>query len=71
MNHCQVVAVFLAVCTQLMKLMKTLTDRLPPYQFLIAFSQLISRICHPNSDVFTQLEVGIRDEVLDLASILA
>ncbi len=52
------------LCTQLMKLMKSLTDRLPPYQFLIAFSQLISRICHPNSDVFTQLEVRIRDKIL-------
>lgn len=58
----QVVIIFVYV--QLMKLMKTLTNRLPPYQFLIAFSQLISRICHPNSDVFTQLEVGIWDEVL-------
>ena len=37
--------------------MKTIMERLPPYQFLIAFSQLISRICHPNSDVFAQLEV--------------
>ena len=37
--------------------MRTMTERLPPYQFLTAFSQLISRICHPNSDVFAQLEV--------------
>lgn len=34
-------------------------DRLPPYQFLIAFSQLISRICHPNSQVFNHLEVSV------------
>lgn len=52
-----------------MKLMKTLTDRLPPYQFLIAFSQLISRVCHPNSDVFTQLEVGIMDRMFDAVSL--
>lgn len=42
--------------SQLNDLMKSLMDRLPPYQFLVAFSQLISRICHPNSDVFAQLE---------------
>lgn len=38
--------------------MKGIVNHLPPYQFLIAFSQLISRICHPNSDVFTLLEVS-------------
>ena len=32
-------------------------EHLSPYQYLIAFPQLISRICHPNSDVFTRLEV--------------
>jgi hypothetical protein len=37
--------------------MKGIVERLPPYQFLIAFSQLISRICHPNPDVFALLEV--------------
>jgi serine/threonine-protein kinase ATR len=33
-----------------------LSETLPPYHFLIAFSQLISRICHPNSDVFTHIQ---------------
>ncbi len=40
-----------------LQLIKTNRDRLPPYQFLIAFPQLISRICHPNTDVFAHLEV--------------
>ncbi|XP_077396162.1 serine/threonine-protein kinase ATR isoform X2 [Festucalex cinctus] len=30
-------------------------DNLAPYQFLTAFSQLISRVCHSNDDVFTVL----------------
>lgn len=34
-----------------------LTQTLPPYQFLVAFSQLVSRVIHPNADVFNQLEV--------------
>ncbi|XP_068737355.1 serine/threonine-protein kinase ATR-like isoform X2 [Montipora capricornis] len=33
-----------------------LTKKLPPYQFLTAFSLLISRICHTNKTVFEQLE---------------
>ena len=38
-------------------MMAELTQALPPYQFLIAFSQLVSRVTHPNADVFNQLEV--------------
>lgn len=30
-------------------------DNLAPYQFLTAFSQLISRVCHSSSEVFTVL----------------
>ena len=37
--------------------MAELTQALPPYQFLVAFSQLVSRVTHPNADVFNQLEV--------------
>ena len=37
--------------------MAELTNKLPPYQFLTAFSLLISRICHANQTVFNQLEV--------------
>lgn len=39
-------------------------ERLPPYQYLIAFPQLISRICHPNSDVFNNLEVRSFDIII-------
>ncbi|XP_029472916.1 serine/threonine-protein kinase ATR isoform X2 [Rhinatrema bivittatum] len=41
--------------TDLAKINKTITDHtnhLAPYQFLTAFSQLISRICHSHDDVF-------------------
>lgn len=31
------------------------TQHLSPYQFLTAFSQLISRICHSNDEVFAVL----------------
>nr|XP_033814332.1 serine/threonine-protein kinase ATR isoform X1 [Geotrypetes seraphini] len=44
--------------TDLMKINKTITDHtnhLAPYQFLTAFSQLISRICHSHDDVFVVL----------------
>ncbi|KAK8731546.1 hypothetical protein OTU49_007362 [Cherax quadricarinatus] len=33
----------------------SLVDRLPHYMFVTALPQLISRICHSNSDVFVQL----------------
>lgn len=48
------------------QIMHTMTERLPPYQYLIAFPQLISRICHPNSDVFTKLEVHTRLQMLHI-----
>ena len=35
-----------------------LTKELPPYQFLMAYSQLVSRICHPNSIVFSLIKVS-------------
>lgn len=31
-------------------------DNLAPYQFLTAFSQLISRVCHSSNEVFTVLK---------------
>ena len=43
---------------QLNVVMADLLDQLPPYQFLIAFSQLISRVCHPNGEVFMLIQVG-------------
>ncbi|XP_048190897.1 serine/threonine-protein kinase ATR isoform X2 [Perognathus longimembris pacificus] len=42
----------------LSKMNKVITEhknQLPPYQFLTAFSQLISRICHSSHDVFVVL----------------
>ncbi|XP_047134569.1 serine/threonine-protein kinase atr isoform X1 [Hydra vulgaris] len=36
-----------------------LSNQLPAYQFLTAFSQLVSRICHPNTSVWKLLEVII------------
>ena len=35
--------------------MSSYTNRLAPYQFLTAFPQLTSRICHAHADVFSQL----------------
>ncbi|KAM4771138.1 serine/threonine-protein kinase ATR [Rhinophrynus dorsalis] len=43
---------------ELMKINKVITDHknhLAPYQFLTAFSQLISRICHSHDEVFAVL----------------
>ena len=39
--------------------MDDLTERLPAYQFFTAFSQLISRICHRNEEVWEQLKVTV------------
>jgi phosphatidylinositol kinase/protein kinase (PI-3 family) len=36
-----------------------LIEELPPYMFLTAFSQLVSRICHPHPDVFKHLKTII------------
>jgi serine/threonine-protein kinase ATR len=44
---------------QLNDIIQTMSERLPAYQYLIAFSQLISRICHPNCNVFSMLEAII------------
>ncbi|KAJ2774200.1 hypothetical protein IWQ56_000677, partial [Coemansia nantahalensis] len=41
-----------------------LAKRLPAYYFLVVLSQLVSRICHPNEDVFAVLE-GIILRVLE------
>ncbi|XP_038072304.1 serine/threonine-protein kinase ATR-like [Patiria miniata] len=44
------------ILTRLNKILADLTLRLAPYQFLTAFSQLISRICHAHEEVFLQLQ---------------
>jgi hypothetical protein len=36
-----------------------LMEELPPYMFLTAFSQLVSRLCHPHPDVFRHLKTII------------
>ncbi|XP_065918364.1 serine/threonine-protein kinase ATR-like isoform X5 [Dysidea avara] len=38
------------------KMISDFTEMLPPYQFLVAFSQLVSRVTHPNMDVFYHIE---------------
>ncbi|KAJ1652981.1 hypothetical protein IWQ61_006805 [Dispira simplex] len=42
--------------TKINNLIQNMVKRLPTYQFLTAFSQIISRICHPNPQVFAILE---------------
>ena len=49
---------FLIVYVSILQLMTTLTTKLPSYQFLAVFAQIISRICHPNAEVFAKLEVN-------------
>ncbi|XP_022100883.1 serine/threonine-protein kinase ATR-like [Acanthaster planci] len=44
------------ILTRLNKILADLTVKLAPYQFLTAFSQLISRICHAHGEVFIQLQ---------------
>ncbi|KDR17199.1 Serine/threonine-protein kinase ATR [Zootermopsis nevadensis] len=41
------------------KIVDQLVEELPPYMFLTAFSQLVSRICHPHPDVFRHLKTII------------
>lgn len=40
----------------MIKLMDAYLDRLPAYMFLSAFSQLVSRICHPVREVYIQIK---------------
>lgn len=40
-------------------LISTYSDRLPTYMFMTAFSQLISRICHPQNDCYKILKAII------------
>ncbi|XP_071509803.1 serine/threonine-protein kinase ATR-like [Diadema antillarum] len=44
------------VMSMLHKIIAEFTEKLAPYQFLTAFSQLISRICHSHKEVFLQLQ---------------
>ena len=47
----------------LLQIMSDLTNKLPAYQFLTAFSLLISRICHANQTVFHKLEVSSSEKL--------
>ncbi|EDV26576.1 uncharacterized protein TRIADDRAFT_54713 [Trichoplax adhaerens] len=47
---------FLAVLSDVNKIISDSIEKLPPYKFFTAFSQLISRICHPNASIFDILE---------------
>lgn len=40
---------------KMIRLIDTFLDRLPAYMFLSAFSQLVSRICHPVREVHTNI----------------
>ncbi|KAK5640945.1 hypothetical protein RI129_009492 [Pyrocoelia pectoralis] len=41
---------------QMTRLIDTFLDRLPAYIFLTAFSQIVSRICHPQKQVYIELK---------------
>ncbi|KAJ1678339.1 hypothetical protein EV182_004255 [Spiromyces aspiralis] len=46
------------------RIMSNLARRLPAYNFLMVFSQIVSRICHPNPDVLAIIERIIRSVLL-------
>lgn len=43
---------------QMTKIIDSYLDRLPPYIFLTAFSQIVSRICHPQKQVRFLYPIG-------------
>ncbi|KAH9628521.1 hypothetical protein HF086_008041 [Spodoptera exigua] len=44
------------VLAQMTEIIKTYSERLPLYLYLTAFSQIVSRICHPVKEVYLQLK---------------
>ncbi|XP_052740279.1 serine/threonine-protein kinase ATR isoform X2 [Bicyclus anynana] len=48
-----------AVLAQMTDVIKTYSERLPIYLYLTAFSQIVSRICHPVKEVYLQLKAII------------
>nr|CAI5838056.1 unnamed protein product [Callosobruchus analis] len=48
-----------SVLLNMTRLIDSFLERLPPYVFLTAFSQLISRICHPQKEVYGELKLII------------
>ncbi|KAJ8730029.1 hypothetical protein PYW07_017067 [Mythimna separata] len=48
-----------SVLAQMTEIIKTYSERLPLYLYLTAFSQIVSRICHPVKEVYMQLKAII------------
>ncbi|CAH2238336.1 jg17493 [Pararge aegeria aegeria] len=48
-----------AILAQMTEVIKTYSERLPIYLYLTAFSQIVSRICHPVKEVYLQLKAII------------
>ncbi|CAB3224272.1 unnamed protein product [Arctia plantaginis] len=48
-----------SVLAQMTDIIKTYSERLPLYLYLTAFSQIVSRICHPVKEVYLQLKAII------------
>ncbi|XP_053607158.1 serine/threonine-protein kinase ATR [Plodia interpunctella] len=48
-----------SVLAQMTEIIKTYSERLPVYLYLTAFSQIVSRICHPVKEVYLQLKAII------------
>ncbi|KAJ1920946.1 hypothetical protein H4219_000999 [Mycoemilia scoparia] len=46
------------------RMVSNLPKRLPAYTFLMTFSQIVSRICHPNENVFAVIESIIKTVLL-------
>lgn len=47
------------IAGKMTQVVTSFSDRLPPFTFFTAFSQLISRICHPSQDVYVALKTII------------
>lgn len=43
-------------CGKMNKFMDQFSEKLPPFMFFTAFSQLVSRICHPSPEVYSILK---------------
>ncbi|CAG2058036.1 unnamed protein product [Timema podura] len=58
-SRVQEVAAMKGYLDKMSNLMDNYMQRLPPYMFLTAFSQIISRICHPLPDVYSRVKMLI------------
>ncbi|KAJ2945898.1 hypothetical protein O0L34_g4806 [Tuta absoluta] len=48
-----------SILAQMTEVIRTYSERLPLYLYLTAFSQIVSRICHPVKEVYLQLKAII------------